>query len=161
MAGRDPPSASKSGISLAQKIQSNQPPAQPQQVLAAINKAPFCRTRQRPGLAPAGDLLFLLVQAKKAKEHDPLPASLRCAPGKPASRNSGSGAAELATRHAAPLRQAAASQFTKQRCPAAALPAARTACRRRIHTGGNGQPARIAPKWASSPIIDYGSSYQI
>ena len=69
MAGRDPPSASKSGISLAQKIQSNQPPAQPQQVLAAINKAPFCRTRQRPGFAPAGDLLFLLVQAKKAKEH--------------------------------------------------------------------------------------------
>ena len=26
---------------------------------------------RRPGLAPAGDLLFLLVQAKKAKEHDP------------------------------------------------------------------------------------------
>ena len=62
---------------------------------------------------------------------------------------------------AAPLRQTAASQSTKQRCPAAALPAARTACRRHRHTGEFGRPARVMTKLASSPITNCGCGYQI
>jgi len=62
---------------------------------------------------------------------------------------------------AAPLRQTAASQMTMQRCPAAALPAAWPACRRRWHTGGSGygRPARVMTKLASFAYLYCGSSY--
>ena len=53
-------------------------------------------------------------------------------------------------RPCASLRQTAASQFTMQRCPAAALPAARTACRRRRHTGGFRRPERVVTKSTSN-----------
>ena len=66
--------------------------------LVATKLTLFRRQRQRPGFAPAGDLLFLLVQAKKAKEHALLSASLRFATGKPASRDSVCGGAQRAAR---------------------------------------------------------------
>lgn len=116
--------------------------------------------RQRPGLAPAGDLLFLLVQAKKAKEHAPTvcvpalrygqtcvtPFRLRC------------GKTRFALR--APLRQVAANLMSKHWHSAVPMPAARTACRRHRHTGGCGRPARVVAKSASSAYFMGGSSYQ-
>ncbi|EED66894.1 hypothetical protein CtesDRAFT_PD1840 [Comamonas testosteroni KF-1] len=55
-------------------------------------------------------------------------------------------------RPCASLRQTAASQFTMQRCPTAALPAARTACRRRRHTSECGRPASVVEKPASGAL---------
>lgn len=53
---------------------------------------------------------------------------------------------------AASLSQTAASQFTMHRCPAAALPAAQTACRRRRHTSECERPASVVEKPASSAL---------
>jgi len=77
----------------------------------------------------------LLVQAKKAKEHDPTVCvpSLRCGQTCVTPFSLRCGKTRFALR--APLKHVAASQSTMQRCPAAALPAAWTACRRRWHTG--------------------------
>ena len=123
----------------------------------------YRRQRQRPGLAPAGDLLFLLVQAKNAKEHDPAvcvpalrygqtsvtPFSLRCRP----------------TRCAAlPLRSDKRRQVSsrcnavlRQRCPQSEPRAAGADTR-----DGNqyGWPARFMKKSASSAYSNCGSSYQ-
>ena len=72
MAGRDPPSVQKSGMSLTQRLQAKSASNAVLSSASSYQKTEsLCRQRQRPGLAPAGDLLFLLVQAKKAKEHDP------------------------------------------------------------------------------------------
>lgn len=62
----------------------------------------------------------------------------------------------------APLRQVAANSKTKHWHSAVPMPAARTACRRRRHTGGCGcgRPARVLTKLASSAYLDCGSSYQ-
>ena len=62
----------------------------------------------------------------------------------------------------APLRQVAANLKTKHWHSAVPMPAARTTCRRRRHTGGSGygRPARVVAKLASSPITDCGNSYQ-
>ena len=111
--------------------------------------------------APAGDLLFLLVQAKKAKEHAPTvcvpalrygqtcvtPFRLRC------------GKTRFALR--APLKQVAANLFTMHWHSPVPMPAARTACRRHRHTGEFGRPARVMTKLASSPITNCGCGYQI
>ena len=76
-----------------------------------------------PGLAPAGDLLFLRVQEKEAKEARPCcPYPLRCAAGQPAVLARGA-LPRNSLRATRCVQTDAASQSTKRVCPAAHAPA--------------------------------------
>ena len=103
-----------------------------------------------PGFRPGGRLTFLLVQESKQRTQPYRPRP--CASLRANLRHAIQTALPPNSLRAcsASLKQAAASQFTMQRCPAAALPAARTACRRRKHTGGYGRPARVVTKSTSN-----------
>ncbi len=103
-----------------------------------------------PGFRPGGRLTFLLVQESKQRTQPYRPRP--CASLRANLRHAIQTALPPNSLRAcsASLKQAAASQFTMQRCPAAALPAARTACRRHKHTGGYGRPARVVTKSTSN-----------
>ena len=111
--------------------------------------------------APAGELLSC-SRTKVTKERDPtvcVPA-LRCGQTCATPFGLRCGKTRFALR--APLRQVAANLKTKHWHSAVPMPAARTACHRRRHTGecGCGRHARVLTKLASSPYLDCGSSYQ-
>ena len=80
-----------------------------------------------PGLAPAGDSLFLRVQEKEAKEARPCcPYPLRFAAGQPAVLGRGA-VPRNSLRATRCVQTDAASQITKRVCPAAHAPAPRPA----------------------------------
>ena len=102
--------------------------------------------RQEPGLAPAGDLLFLLVQAKKAKEHDPtvrvptlrftsLRANLRHAIQTAVRQNSLR--SKLLRSNTLPLVSSRSNAVLRQRCPQPEQRA--TGADTRVDTGTGGQ----------------------
>jgi len=107
----------------------------------------FLLRRQKTSTQRKGDPT-VRVPALRSGQTCVTPFSLRC------------GKTRFALR--APLKHVAASQITMHWHSSVPMPAARTACRRRGHTGrcGIGRPARCVTKSGSSAYLDCGSSYQ-
>ena len=140
----------------------NQALAQSNQALAAIKTTFALSYITEAGSRPGGRVTFLARTRNVTQRMRPdcprpdgfafgqtcvTPFSLRC------------GKTRFALR--APLKHIAANWMSKHWHSSVPMPAARTACRRRRHTGGSGygRPARVVTKLASSPISDCGSSY--